>query len=43
MLLHIDGLKPVTQYLLSARINAADGTPIKADIGGTINVVPDAK
>jgi hypothetical protein len=37
--IHVNDLKPVTQYLLSVRIHAADGTPIKADIGGTINVL----
>lgn len=37
--IHITDLKPLTQYLLSVRIHAADGTPIKADVGGTINVM----
>lgn len=41
--LDLGDLKPVQQYLIKLRINAADGGAIKCDVGGTINVVPHAE
>jgi hypothetical protein len=43
LLLKIDGLKPVPQYQLTGHINAADGTPIKLQVAGTINVIGHEK
>lgn len=43
LLLKFDGLKPVPQYQLTGHINAADGTPIKLQVGGTINVIGHRK
>jgi hypothetical protein len=37
VLIDVDGLKPVTQYILKMRLKAADGTAIQADIGGSIH------
>jgi hypothetical protein len=36
ILLTVEGLKPVTQYVINMRLKAADGAPIKVDIGGSI-------
>jgi hypothetical protein len=43
LLISIQGLKPVTQYLLTAHLNTADGSPLKVEVGGTINVIGHAK
>jgi glucose/arabinose dehydrogenase len=39
VLIEVDGLKPVTQYILKMRLKAADGTNIKCDVGGSIWVL----
>ena len=36
LLIEVTGLKPVTQYILKMKLNAADGSKIKCDIGGSI-------
>jgi hypothetical protein len=38
--LEVPDLKPVMQVLIKARLDAADGTEIDAEIAGTINCVP---
>jgi hypothetical protein len=43
MLLSVEGLKPVTQYVIKMRLNAADGSAIKADIGGSIQKLVDVQ
>jgi hypothetical protein len=39
VLIEVDGLKPVTQYILKMRLKAADGANIKCDVGGSIWVL----
>jgi hypothetical protein len=38
--LQIEDIRPVQQYLIKCNLNAADGTPIKCQVAGTINVMP---
>lgn len=43
VLLDVEGLKPVTQYILKMRLKAADGASIKCDVGGSIQKVAVAQ
>jgi hypothetical protein len=36
ILIEVPDLKPTPQYMLKMRLSAADGTPVKADLGGSI-------